>query len=212
MNLRTKLRHRVVSQFMHPHGFAGRLVGWEMTLRPSNRQRNRWAVDLLGVEPGDRVLEIGYGPGLAVRELARRAIRGEVVGVDRSREMCRQASRRNAKTIRDGRVRLLVAPVDQLPDLGGPFDKVLAVNNMGMWPDPVARLTELAGLVTKSGRVAIVSQPRCPGATESTTRDAAFEIVAQLESAGFVEPTVHTLDLDPSVACVIGSIDRSEGK
>ena len=61
----------VIGQAHHPRGAAGSVNGWMFAHRPSNRQRNRWAVSLLGVQPADQVLEIGFGPGLAVAELAR---------------------------------------------------------------------------------------------------------------------------------------------
>jgi hypothetical protein len=48
------------------------MAGWVMAHRPSNRQRNSWVVSLLDVRPADRVLEIGFGPGLAIGELSRR--------------------------------------------------------------------------------------------------------------------------------------------
>lgn len=203
--MRRQLLHRIVSQFVHPRGLAGRLVGWEMALRPSNRKRNAWAVSLLDVQPSDRVLEIGFGPGIAVREAARRATRGQVVGIDRSEVMRAQAARRNAAAIRAGRVSLTVASVEDPPDFEHPFDKILAVNNMGMWPEPALRLKELAGLLRSGGLIAIVSQPRCPGATAETTAAAARQIVETLEAAGFVATRVETLDLDPPVACVIGT-------
>lgn len=196
---------RAVSQFHRPRGLAGRLAGWEMTLRPSNRKRNAWAVSLLDVQPTDRVLEIGFGPGVAIGELAQRATRGQVVGIDHSETMRAHAARRNAAAIRAGRVTLTVGSVDDLPDFDGPFDKILAVNNMGMWPDPGRRLKELAGLLRSGGLIAIVSQPRCPGATADTTAAAARQTVALLEAAGFVASRVETLGLEPPVACVIGT-------
>jgi SAM-dependent methyltransferase len=202
--MRQRLLRWMVSQFHHPRGLLGRLVGWEMTLRPSNRRRNVWAVSLLDVRPSDRVLEIGYGPGIAVREIARRATRGEVIGVDWSAVMRSQAARRNAAAIRAGRVSLIVASVEDLPTFDHPFDKILAVNNMGMWPDPAARLKGLAGMLRSGGLIAIVSQPRTPGATAETTAAAAREIVALLEAAGFTEIRVETLGLKPPVACVMG--------
>jgi SAM-dependent methyltransferase len=197
---------RVFSQFHHPRGLAGRLAGWEMTLRPSNRKRNAWAVSLLDVQPTDRVLEIGFGPGVAIGELARRATRGQVVGIDHSEAMRAHAARRNAAAIRAGRVSLIVASVENPPDFNRPFDKILAVNNMGMWPEPALRLKQLAGLLRGGGLIAIVSQPRCPGATAETTAGAASQIVELLEAAGFVASRVETLNLEPPVACVIGTV------
>jgi SAM-dependent methyltransferase len=209
MSTREQLGRRIVSQFMHPRGLTGRLVGWEMALRPSNRTRNAWAVSLMDVQPSDCVLEIGFGPGVAIREIARRATRGHVVGIDRSAVMRAQAARRNAAAIRAGRVSLSVASIDDAPAFERVFDKILAVNNMGMWSEPVLRVKELAGLLRSGGLLAIVSQPRCPGATAATTAAAAGQIVATLEAAGLVAIRVETLDLKPPVACVIGTVSAA---
>jgi len=203
--MRKQLLRRIVSQFHNPRGLPGRLAGWEMALRPSNRQRNAWAVALLDVQPSHRVLEIGFGPGIAVREVARRVPRGEVVGIDRSAVMRAQAARRNAPAIRAGRVSLVVASVDDLPAFDRPFDKILAVNNMGMWPEPKRRLRELSGLLRPGGLIAIVSQPRTPGATAETTAAAARQIAGLLDAAGFGSIRTERLDLKPPVACVIGA-------
>jgi SAM-dependent methyltransferase len=203
--MRKQLGRRIVSQFMHPRGLPGRLAGWEMALRPSNRKRNAWAVSLMDVQPPDRVLEIGFGPGIAVREIARRATRGQVLGIDRSAVMRAQAARRNAAAIRAGRVSLTVASIDDPPTFEGPFDKILAVNNMGMWSEPALRLRELAGLLRGGGLIAIVSQPRTPGATADTTAAAAGEIAGALKAAGLTAIRIETLDLKPPVACVLGT-------
>ena len=209
MSTREQLGRRIVSQFMHPRGLPGRLVGWEMALRPSNRTRNAWAVSLMDVQPSDCVLEIGFGPGIAIREIARRATRGHVVGIDRSAVMRAQAARRNAAAIRAGRVSLIVASIDDPPAFERVFDKILAVNNMGMWSEPVLRAKELAGLLRGGGLLAIVSQPRCPGATAATTAAAAGQIVDTLEAAGLVAIRVETLDLKPPVACVTGTVSAA---
>jgi len=193
----------VVGQGHHPRGAAGRVTGWVFAHRPSNRLRNRWAVSLLGVQPADQVLEIGFGPGIAIAELAR-AGAGHVYGVDHSGVMLRQASRRNAAAIRAGRVTLINAPVDQLPAaLDGPFGAILAVNSLGFWPAPAERLAELSRRLAPGGRIAIVSQPRCHGATAGTSRRAGDEIGNLLRSAGFTQVRTETLALSPPAVCVI---------
>ncbi len=174
-------------------------------LRPSNRRRNIWAVSLLDVQPTDRVLEIGFGPGVAIAEFADRATRGQVFGVDHSQAMVRHAARRNAAAIRARRVHLAHASVERLPSFGDPLDAILAVNSVGFWPDPVERLRELRRLLRPAGRIALVSQPRCPGATRDTTVRAAQELQDMLTRAGFTQIRVTTLDLDPPVACVLAT-------
>ena len=92
-------RHGGLAQFHHPTGAVGHVAGWIMGRRSSNVARNRWAVQLLDVQPTDRVIELGCGPGVAIAALATRAIRGLVVGVDHSQVMIRQARRRNRAAI-----------------------------------------------------------------------------------------------------------------
>jgi SAM-dependent methyltransferase len=199
------LDHDVIGQAHHPRGVAGRVTAWEMAYRPSNRQRSNWAVPLLGVQPASQVLEIGFGPGLAVAALVR-AGAGHVFGIDHSAVMLRQASRRNAAAIRAGQVTLVKASVDQIPPaLDGPFDAILAINSLAFWPAPAQRLADLRWRLAPGGRVAIVSQPRCPGATADTSRSAAREIEDLLRGAGFTRFTTETLDLDPPVVCVLAS-------
>jgi ubiquinone/menaquinone biosynthesis C-methylase UbiE len=177
--------------------------------RPSNRQRNRWVVSLLDVQPTDRILEIGFGPGVAVAELVR-AGAAHVYGADHSDVMLQQASRRNAAAIRAGRVTLVNTPADRLPAaLAGPFDAILAVNSLGFWPAPTERLTDLRRRLAPGGRIAIASQPRCPGATADTARSAAGEIENLLRSAGFTRLRTEILPLSPPVACVLAASPAS---
>jgi len=204
MRLKESVRKAVVSQFMRPRGVGGWLAGWEMALRPSNRKRNSWAVGLLEVGPCDRVLELGFGPGLAIRELTRLATRGHVCGIDHSEEMVRQARKRNARPVRAGLVDLRLGSAEELPQFDQPFDKVLAVNSLGMWHDPEARLKELRRVLAPGGRIAIVSQPRCPGATAEITWLGEREIAERLERASFTGVRSETLALSPPVVCVLG--------
>ena len=199
-------RHGGVAQFHQPTGAVGHVAGWIMGRRSSNLARNRWAVQLLDVQPTDRVIELGCGPGVAVAALATRAVQGLVVGVDHSQVMIGQARRRNRAAIRAGRVRLLHAPVERLSIGDGPFDAALAVNTVGLWPDPTARLRELARLLRPGGRIALVSQPRCPGATAATSAAAAEELAGLLTDAGFEQLRTEMLGLDPPAACVLGHV------
>jgi SAM-dependent methyltransferase len=202
--------HGGLAQFHHPTGAGGHVAGWIMGRRSSNVARNRWAVQLLDMQPTDRVLELGCGPGVALAALATRAIRGLVVGVDHSQVMIRQARRRNRAAVRAGQVRLIHTPVESLSLSDGPFDAALAVNTVGMWPDPTARLRELGRLLRPGGRIAVVSQPRCPGATAVTSAAAANELAALLTEAGFEHLRTDMLGLDPPVACVLGHVTPTD--
>ncbi|HEX3786474.1 MAG TPA: methyltransferase domain-containing protein [Pseudonocardiaceae bacterium] len=208
--LRWLARHGGLAQFHQPTGAVGHVVGWIMGRRSSNVRRSGWAVRLLDVQPTDSVIELGCGPGVAVAALAARAVRGSVVGVDHSQVMIGQARRRNRAAVRAGRVRLIHASVESLTIDDGLFNAALAVNTVGMWPDPTARLRELARLLRPGGRVALVSQPRCPGATAATSAAAAKELAGLLTEAGFEHLRTEMLDLDPPATCVLGYVASAD--
>ena len=205
MGLKQKTTHTLVSQFHRPHGFGGRAAGWIMAKRGSNRERNIWAVGLLDVQAQDRVLEIGFGPGIAIQEFARRATSGLVVGVDHSEVMVHQARKRNAAAVSAGRVDLRLGSADALPAFDAPFDKILAVNSLMFWDDPVARVKELHDLLRPGGQLAIAYQPRGPGSTDEVAARTGLQIAAHLTEVGFTEVRVETLALKPTaVVCVLG--------
>lgn len=133
-----------------------------------------------------------------------------MVGVDHSQVMIRQARRRNRAAVRAGRVRLVHAPVESLSISDGPFDAALAVNTVGIWPDPTARLRELSRLLRPGGRIALVSQPRCPGATAATSAAVANELAALLAEAGLEHLRTEMLDLDPPATYVLGRVEPAD--
>src|SRR5215204_3765343 len=185
----------VRAQFGHPTGFWGRAAGLLMAHRTSNRRRNAWAVSLLDVRPEDRVLEIGFGPGIAIRELGRLAWKGYVCGIDHSELMLRRAKRLNAEGLRRGVVDLR---------LGSVPEDLLAVNATMFWREPVARLEELRRLLRSGGLIAVAHQPRGPGASDETSAAWGLEMEAALAQAGFSEVRLETMALKPAVVCALG--------
>jgi ubiquinone/menaquinone biosynthesis C-methylase UbiE len=204
MAMRRAVIDAIVGQFGHPRGAVGKIAGWQMAHRPSNRKRNSWVVSLLDVQPTDQVLEIGFGPGLAIAELGRRVgPSGHVYGIDHSDVMLRQATKRNAAAIRAGRVTLIRASVEELPPtLDGPFDVILAVNSFAFWTAPVQQLEDLRRRLTLGGRIAIASQPRYPGATKNPSL-VIRERTDLLRAAGFTPVRTESFNLDPPVTCVL---------
>jgi SAM-dependent methyltransferase len=143
MEARQRIINALMGQFARPRGLAGRLAGWEMAVRPSNRKRNLWAVDLLEVQPADRVLEIGFGPGVAIRALAGRASAGRVYGIDHSQVMVRQATARNRGAVEQGRVILRLGSAADLSTFGVVFAAVAAVASLSLTPSRKPQPTDL---------------------------------------------------------------------
>ena len=74
--------------------------------------RLRSIVDQIGVRPGDRVLEIGCGQGVAATYILEAG--GRVVGVDRSAKMIEAAARRNADYVDEGEAEFIIASLEDL--------------------------------------------------------------------------------------------------
>ena len=200
------MRAWLTQHFAHPAGAWGRVAGHVMATRPSNRRRNEWTVDLLDLQAGQRVLEVGFGPGLSLfKAMAKVGEAGFVAGIDTSDVMLAQATRRNIWAIQRGRMTLHVAGAEALPDLGGPFDAILAVNSIGFWRDRHACLQELLKRLAPGGRLAITEQPRSKGATAETSAEIRTELEQNLRDAAFDSVESHVLALDPPAVCVIGS-------
>jgi SAM-dependent methyltransferase len=207
MTARDRLYAHVVEQFRRPHGALGHVAGWILAHRPSNRRRNDWTVDLLEIRPEDRVLELGFGPGLAIAACATRASRGLVVGIDHSPTMTRAAARRNARAIASGRVVLHTAPFEELArlDTDGTYDAILAVNAVTFAHDPDAVLAQCVTRLRPGGRIALTFQSRQRGASDADSRHGAEALAASLDRAGLADVRTEVLPLSPAAAvCVIG--------
>ncbi len=140
-------------QLRDPQGWGGWLAG--AVMRFANEECNRLAVETLRVEPGDTVLEIGCGPGHALALLAARAPHALIHGVDQSDLMISQASARNRKAIREGRVRLHRGDFALLPMSDQSVDAILAVNVAYFWQRADVTLGELRRVMRPGAQLVI---------------------------------------------------------
>jgi trans-aconitate methyltransferase len=179
------VRTAIVEQFRRPRGLAGRVAGWIMAVRPSNRARNNWLIETLSIEPQHRVLELGYGPGYAIARVASRISTGIVVGIDHSETMYRAASVRNASLIAAGKVDLILGGLDALTSLPAGFDRVFSANVLQFVPDRVAVLRHVLRLLRPGGLIATGYQPRHQRATDADALRFGEALLREMQEAGF---------------------------
>jgi SAM-dependent methyltransferase len=183
-----QLQRSFGSQFARPHGPLGRLVASMM--RRGNAPLNLWMVELLQVEPGDRILEVGFGPGVALAELIARASTGFVVGVDASESMVRQAQSRHADAIAAGRLEIRQGDAGSLTHNDATFDTVCGAHVIYFWPDPIRTVRELRRVLRPGGKLALGYQERehmPPGAATRLSQAG-----AKLVGPGEVDQVVHS--------------------
>ena len=105
-------------------------------------------VELAGLTPGQRVLDVGCGPGALTARLVERLGADAVTGVDPS------ASFVAAARARFPGVDLREARAEELPFPDGSFDVVLAQLVVHFMDDPVAGLREMGRVARPGGTVA----------------------------------------------------------
>lgn len=177
----------VAQQFARPVGPAGRLAGWIMAARPSNRARNDWTLELLEIRPQHQVLEIGFGPGYAISRLAPLLTSGQLVGIDHSEVMLEQATRRNAGSVAEGRVRLILGGIEAIRSLEPGFDRVYSANMLQFVADRTKVLRDIRAILAPGGLVATTYQPRHPRATDADALRFGEALLADMAEAGFAE-------------------------
>jgi cyclopropane fatty-acyl-phospholipid synthase-like methyltransferase len=198
------IRQSIVSQFKQPRGFLGKIAGQIMAHRSSNIERNLWLLDLLKFKRSDRVLEIGYGPGIAIERVLQKIDDGIVVGIDHSETMFRQASRRIAPAISQGKATLLLADIETHPELETRFDHIYSANVVMFWNNPVAVFQHIRTMLAPDGDVATLYMPRLKGANSNDSYKFGEDIANWLKQAGFTDIRIEVKEFDDLAAvCVI---------
>jgi arsenite methyltransferase len=116
-------------------------------------RRRRLVYEALGAQPGERLLDVGCGPGFYVSELLDQVgAEGSVVGVDASAQMLAVAAHRS-----EGRpnVALLQSDATSLPVEDAGFDGAVSVQVLEYVTDVEAALRELHRALRPRGRVVI---------------------------------------------------------
>jgi len=193
------LWHALGAQLQYPSGIVGSLVGWFMAV--VNDEPNRLAVGALELEPADRVLELGFGPGRGIRAIAARVTDGQVFGIDQSERMVRQATNINQAAVTKGRVVLLQGPFSPLPWIDFTFNEILLVNVAYFFNPDGQAMAEVYRVLKLRGRVVVYvtsreTMSRWPFSGPEThrlyDRD---ELSDLLQAAGFRAADIEIQDL-----------------
>ncbi len=142
-----------------------------------HRARER-GLEMLGVSAGEVVLEIGYGTGHSLVELANAVgVDGAVHGVDISRGMHDVAESRVTKAGLGDRVRLRVAAVPPLPCDDESFDAVTMSFTLELFPSEVIPtvLAEVARVLKPDGRLGVVSMATVPQGDHESALERAYK-------------------------------------
>ena len=121
-------------------------------------ERFLWAADLLNVEPGHRILEIGCGAGLLAEQICSRLSDGAFKAIDKSAQLVEKARKRNKVFIEAGKASFEVAEFKNvsLPDFH--FDRIIAFNVNFFWQNGAVEPGKIRPALKPTGKLLVFYQ------------------------------------------------------
>ena len=151
--MRTTLVPAVYERYWRP--MWGRLL--KGPLGPSMTDEHRIARLLMALSPGDGVLDVACGPGNFTRDFARTVgPTGLAVGIDASTTMLARA----VSDTEEQNVAYIRGDAVELPFRDESFDGVCCFAALHMFDDPWTALDDFHRVLTRGGRVAILTSAR----------------------------------------------------
>ena len=164
----------------------------------------RRVANLARLTGADRVVDIGCGPGTAVRIAAARGV--SATGIDPDPTMLRYA--RLLVSLRPRvSARFVQGSAEALPLTDGDATVVWALSSVHHWSDRAAGLAEALRVLTPGGRLLLVERLKVPGPagrrTHGLTEPEIVALVSDVKRAGFTDVSWGTHPVGRKVLAVV---------
>jgi cyclopropane fatty-acyl-phospholipid synthase-like methyltransferase len=182
------LREFIASQFKKPTGLLGIFTS---NLMVKNNQKNydRLIKDL-NLQPYDKLLEIGYGPGIGIKMIAEICSTCTIHGIDFSKQMYQKATKYNQQYLDASRVQLQHGDFLNVLVAHSDYDKIFCLNVVYFWDELIGPFKKVLSLLKKGGSFHVYMADRATllakRAPDSVFNKYSIEqVVEGLKAAGF---------------------------
>jgi SAM-dependent methyltransferase len=140
---------KIALQLKKPTGFLGVIVSNLMT-------KNNWSeyetlINDLKIQNEDKLLEIGFGPGIGINLISKMGGSCFIYGIDFSELMFKRASRLNKKFIENKKVSLQSGDFIYSEISTCDFDKIFCLNVVYFWDDLKKPFEKVLSLLKEDG-------------------------------------------------------------
>lgn len=136
----SKFSEYIGSQFGNPRGLVGKVCCVIMNI--INKAMYKNTVSMIDVSSEGNILDIGYGNGYLLNRVYKNT-KANLYGIDISEDMKMQATKRNKKALRDGKLFLDTGDCCDLKYADDFFETVTSINTVYFWNDTIKGLSEI---------------------------------------------------------------------
>jgi ubiquinone/menaquinone biosynthesis C-methylase UbiE len=138
-------------QAKRPSGLFGRFF-MSRVFEKGNAELHALVLETLAIKENEHVLEIGFGTGLLLRQIADSLERGFIEGIDFSELMVAMALKKNKRHINAGKVKIHSGDFAEVRFNDSSFDKVFSINTIYFWQRPDATVSKIYRLLKPGGK------------------------------------------------------------
>lgn len=177
-----------IDQTSDPASYIRFMDNYRRCKSDSDPEQYKPIFDLLAVQEGETILEVGCGTGGAVRALAPLVEpRGRVIGIDASATMIAEAEKRSVGLTSP--IEYRVADAQALPFPDNSFDGCYADGVFEILPDPQRALAEMVRVLRPGGRLVIPGPDADASVIDAADRDVTrrfIHFMSDYESNGWI--------------------------
>ncbi|HMG66185.1 MAG TPA: class I SAM-dependent methyltransferase [Chitinophagaceae bacterium] len=146
----------------------------------------------MDIQSNDKILEIGYGPGIGIRMIAEQCETCSIHGIDFSKLMYKKASKYNKSDIDTGKVQLQYGDYLNLSGTENQYDKIFCLNVIYFWNE-LHKPLEITRSLLKTNGAFYIFMFDADVLIKKKAPDSVFnkhtidQMVKALKSAGFSE-------------------------
>ena len=188
------LRKFIALQFKKPRGWVG--IWASNVMIKGNQTKYDKLIEDMDPTPGDKLLEIGYGPGRGMHTIAEMCPTCIIHGIDFSSLMYKRAREYNKAYIENGNMLLHHGDFLKMPFADNDYDKVFCLNVVYFWNELREPFAKVFSILKKGGFFHIYMADRS-ALMDKKAPDSVFnkysieQVVEALESTGFEKVEHH---------------------
>lgn len=195
--------------FAKPKNNLGGLMAL-LVMSIEHKKFHRFVAETINVPKNGKILDIGCGGGVFIKEMQKRAPGSVFYGVDVSEQSVKHSKKVNKKSIENGLVNISLGSSSSLNFENGYFDLITACATVYFWKDLLSDFKKVLDLLNDGGRFVVAGGTVEESHTtdyekviEGMTYYSETQIKEFMEQAGFVDVQIK-IDETNKVSCVIG--------